>query len=319
LANDRYEEALESFMKSGHWRDASYVAEQLLSCEELLVYVRNRWASHESSVSGVENQFPYLLRYLTARRLARDHYFKDARPLLPPELVPVFDQYVEKYRLFRDESKPESDRAAAGWVVAQIYRRLGMELFGTEVGPDYTCWGGNYEGTERSWDRLKLEEYSRRAEKVSHYRNPIQPKSEGGNQWWKEQSFAAKVFPEPTATEQWRWRKYAKLPSMYRFHYRHVAADLAWEAAMLMSVESEETARVYNIAGSWLEGKRPQEADVFYKAMIRRNWSTPTARRADERRWFISHDWRSDFDPWQSLGLPRPVRLDFWNPKESVE
>jgi len=244
LANDRYEEAMESFILSGHWRDAAYVAEQLLSREELLTYVRDHWPTHESSVTETKNSFPYLMRYLTARRLARDHYFKDARPLFPPELIPVFDKYVENYRVFRDESKPEPDRAAAGWEVAQIHRRLGIELFGTEVGPDFAVWGGSYGGgTGRHFDRLKLPKGAQRAGRVSHYRNPVESELEMQNRWrddWEKKKFADPVSPKPTSSEKWRWLHYAKLPTGNRWHYRHVAADLAWEAAMPMPIESDE-------------------------------------------------------------------------------
>ncbi|MGY8641648.1 MAG: hypothetical protein ACKVJU_11205 [Verrucomicrobiales bacterium] len=53
--------------------------------------------------------------------------------------------------------------------------------------------------------------------------------------------------------------------------------------------------------------------------MIRRNWTTPTARHADGVRWFVGHNWWRDYDPWKSLWLPKPERRDFRYPKEFAE
>lgn len=325
LANDRYTDAMEDFLRSGHWRDAAYVAEQLLSREELLVYVRDRWPSHQSSVDDELSVVPYRMRYLTARRLARDRYFKDARDLFPPELLPVFDKYVESYRLFRDESYSEEERAGAGWDVAQIHRRLGMELFGTEVGPDFTCWSGTFGdwGSGITMERLNEPGQARVADRVDHYRNPLVLKERDllaeeekkDREGWEKDP----VFPTPTPSEKWRFRNYAKLPNVFRFHYRHVAADLAWEASKLMPGESEDTAQVLSIAGSWLSTKYPKHADVFYKSLVIRNRTTPTGHLADMQRWFPGNNWREDYNPWLSLWLPNPERRDFLVPAEFSE
>ena len=128
--------------------------------------------------------------------------------------------------------------------MAQIHRRLGIELFGTEVGPDFAVWGGSYGGgTGRHFDRLKLPKGAQRAGRVSHYRNPVESELEMQNRWrddWEKKKFADPVSPKPTSSEKWRWLHYAKLPTGNRWHYRHVAADLAWEAAMPMPIESDE-------------------------------------------------------------------------------
>ncbi len=67
-----------------------------------------------------------------------------------------------------------------------------------------------------------------------------------------------------------------------RFHYRYEAADHAWDAAD----QSDQTARVLCVAGSWLKDRDPQAADRFYKALVRRCGKTQLGREADKLRWF---------------------------------
>jgi len=71
-----------------------------------------------------------------------------------------------------------------------------------------------------------------------------------------------------------------------RWHYRYIAADLAWEAARLMPDDSPETADVLCEAGGWLKDRDPKAADRFYKALVRRCTQTPLGQAADEKRWF---------------------------------
>jgi hypothetical protein len=75
-----------------------------------------------------------------------------------------------------------------------------------------------------------------------------------------------------------------------RFHYRYLAADLAWEAAQLMPNNSDETARVLCVAGSWLKNRDPKAADRFYKALVRRCRRTVLGKAADLKRWFPTLD-----------------------------
>lgn len=71
-----------------------------------------------------------------------------------------------------------------------------------------------------------------------------------------------KALPS-TADEIRRTQQHAAVPNL-RFHYRYTAIQHARRAAELMPDNSEETARVLCIAGSWLKAKDPNEADRFY-------------------------------------------------------
>jgi hypothetical protein len=215
--------------------------------------------------------------------LAREHYFKDARPFYPGELLPVFDRYVTLLRKGRS-SAPRAERAGALWEAAQIHRVLGMELFGEEGEPDATNVDGMFPPTSFIKRRLGF----------SFAKIPFD--------WWNGDQ-PIDIVPSATVDERARVKQ-SKLPHEERFQYRYAAADLAWKAAGLMANHSEETARVLGIAGTWIENRDPKAADRFYKAMIWRNWSTPLAREADVRRWFPEIAWT--YDPWAAANVPTP-------------
>ena len=58
------------------------------------------------------------------------------------------------------------------------------------------------------------------------------------------------------------------------------------DSARLMPDDSDETARVLWTAGSWLKYMDPETADIFYKALVRRNPHTILGAEADRKRWF---------------------------------
>jgi LysM repeat protein len=57
-----------------------------------------------------------------------------------------------------------------------------------------------------------------------------------------------------------------------------------------MPNNSDETARVLWTAGGWLKNRDPQAADIFYKALVRRNRKTALGMEADRIRWFPELD-----------------------------
>jgi tetratricopeptide (TPR) repeat protein len=69
-----------------------------------------------------------------------------------------------------------------------------------------------------------------------------------------------------------------------RFHYKHLAAELAGKAADLTQNRHQKAVILWT-AGSWIQNKYPQEADIYYKklASIRQQ---PLAAAADIKRWF---------------------------------
>jgi len=79
------------------------------------------------------------------------------------------------------------------------------------------------------------------------------------------------------------YEKTAPAPNL-RFHYRHVAAELAGEAAEL-SWNKHQKAMILWSAGSWIQNFHPKEADVYYKELASLRFQ-PLAKAADQKRWF---------------------------------
>jgi tetratricopeptide (TPR) repeat protein len=290
LARREYVQALDALLNAGFWMDAAYVAERVLTIDELKAYVDGYWPpvppeqlAGEKEKYGVSEVSPALLRdqihYLLARRLMRSFRGDEAREYYPPEWTPQYLALVQALRTGWDEALPADQRAKALFQAAIITRTNGMELIGTEVEPDWRVHGGNYE--------------------------------EGVTVSARATNEAAKVLIA-SADEISRAARHNTDPEK-RFHYRYQAATLAWEAAKLMPDNSDETARVLWTAGGWLKYRDPQAADIFYKALVRRNRKTSIGEEADRIRWFPELD-------EQGKVIPRkPSRLESMQPPSLPE
>ena len=235
-------------LEAGYWADASYIAEQVLSVDELLAHVEANWPADRVVRTGESwlwlepDATTGSLRHLLARRLARDGRWSEALPFYPDSLQPTVREIVEQARLAEDDLLPRDERGQALWAVARTLRDRGLELIGTEVDPDWYLWGADFDVGR---------------------------------------------FPRADAPAEETGRVEASLPvPPKRYHYRYVAAELGWSAALMMPDQSETTAEVLFTAGSWLKNLDPGRADRFYKALVRRCGRTPLGREADRRRWF---------------------------------
>jgi hypothetical protein len=296
LARDDFAGALETLLRTDYWHDAAYVAEYLLSAEELLALARAGRLPRLTQMQVPDKDPPAALHlslleekygqwtrpagldpftYLVARRLAREGYFKDSLRLLPDDLGRALRHYADDLRRGRTTALGAQTRGEALWRAAQIERQLGMELFGFETAPDHASCGGSFNlgslgqlRTGRFWHPSWLA--------------PTDPES------------FRPVLPI-TAAESWRIRHYG--PKIHqRFHYRYTAAEHAWQAASLLPDNTPETAHLLAVAGSWLKYRDPASADRFYKALVQRNPDVPLAREADRRRWFPPLTWEFDLE-----------------------
>lgn len=253
LTARQYTEAIDIFMLGDHWIEAAYVAERVLTTEELVAHVdaremRRGGASIDDAAQYLERQ----LRALLGRRLAREGSYARAQRYLPSTIVPSVARLETCLAEGRSPSRPAEERAAALTEAARIMRHRGMEIVGTELGPDDARTNGGFELE----DMLALREGMEGAHLVAVR---------------DEESRRASA----TAVKPWR-----------RFHYRHLAGDLAWEAAQLLPDGEQRTAALLCEAGSWLRIGDPKAADRFYKAMVRRCGATPLGIEADRLRWF---------------------------------
>jgi hypothetical protein len=272
LSRREYSQALDLLLRGNFSEDAAYVADRVLTTDELKSYVDENWPaitpSPDENKSDATKKFEQTIseiRYLLARRLARESHIAEARPYYPPEWVPLADQLTQTLTTGWDESLAADQRAQAFAAAAFIARTNGMELLGTEAAPDWHLYGGSFEGTVTADARTNQEAIAIVASADELKRN-------------------ANNKTDPDS----------------RFHYRYQAAALAWEAAKLMPNNSDETARILCTAGSWLKAREPLLADRFYKALVRRCRKTAVGAKADEIRWFPELDPEGNL--WPEIG-----------------
>ena len=271
LSRGEFPQALDALLRANFWEDAAYVAERVLTVEELKAYVDREWpATPQTSrtnsldirteadvtVDDVPTTVPAgpeQFRYLLARRLTRESRGREAQSYFPLQMQARCGELLQALDAGWNEAEPAEQRAHSLFAAARIARVDGMELLGTELAPDWFIHGGSYD-----WG-LTWEDRSTNKTEAK-----INIASEA------ELNRAAQHRADP---EQ-------------RFHYRFQAAFLAWEAAKLLPDNSAETARVLCTAGSWLKNRDPETADLFYKALVRRCRKTAIGEQADRMRWF---------------------------------
>ncbi len=227
-------QALRAFAEAGHWFDTAYVAERVVDVDTL-----------KAQVDG--DLLPLLpedqreqLRSLLGRRLFRAGRLDEARTYLSGDLAQKVVRYGE---LVASGTAPDL------WEAAKLLRFDGMELSGTELGPDFGWSGGGLP--------------------------PIGFREVVGEG----------ELHSPTAVEKTLSAEHAPRPDD-RFHYRYQAAELAWQAAERIPKGHPEAPRVLCQAGRWLMHRDPDAADRFYKEMVWRGWGTPLGQTADLLRWF---------------------------------
>lgn len=254
LARDDYRGALAAYLEGGHWQDAAFVAERVMTTAELIQFVDTQpvRVTPASTAGWLPANPGAALRTLLARRLAREGRPEAAATYFEPEQRTQFDDYVRQVRTGFDITRAPDERGRAFWTAAQIARRHGMELLGTELEPDWSIWGGYFDTGSATEARAQL-------------------KLAGG-------------VLAPTAAEMERLK--ANRAPEKRFHYRYRAAELAWWAASLLPNDADETAEVLTTAGGWLKARDPQAAQPFYQALVIRCGNTALGREAARKRWF---------------------------------
>jgi hypothetical protein len=249
-----YVQAADALLRAGYWLDGAYLAERVLTLKELEKLVTGRWPEpqpHAGSPTELE-QTSRALRNLLARRLMRADRPLDAAAFFATADEKKLVQQVHDLHLAaEDRGAAPAARATAEWRIAEIVRR-GIEIYGTELAPDWQYAGGAYE-----------------------LNDPLAARRLGKGVW--------KLGP--TKNELTRAARSAPHPDR-RWHYRYAAAELAWRATERMADDDPETIRRLCVAGSWIKNIDPTAADRFYKAMVRRGPNTDLGLRADVHRWF---------------------------------
>jgi hypothetical protein len=253
LTQKDYVPALELLSTNGYWSDAVYVAERVLTADELKAYVDKLPPDPpEEGELGWGGYSTSSMRHLLGRRLVREGRISEAAPYFPDDLKPRLQTLASELRKAGDAKLAKTDRAQAGFRAACLTRQDGLELLATEGEPDWAEYGAEY-------DLGSLADLR------------------------KQQTVFA-----PSPDELARAERHMTQPNK-RYHYRYRAADIAWDAAQLLP-NGDEKAGVLATAGNWIQNEDPKAADRFYKALVRCCGDTELGREADALRWFPESD-----------------------------
>lgn len=280
LSRGDFVQAFEAFYNAKLWEDAAYVAERVFTTKELIEYVDKHFPEPPPSKDNDKNkpapsdeddwktQGPIKMRLLLARRLVREDDYATARKYFTPELQKTLESYTAALTKGMNTHQSNKEQARALFTAAWIARFSGMELMGTEAGPDLTSYVGETSMPNVAMLRLTGKNH---ADEDSHGEEPKpHPVS----------------FAVPVSAEEKKRLAASKINPEQRFHYRYVAAGLAWKAANLLPDGAEETADVLNSAGNWLKDRNEKAADRFYQAIEKRCPKTEIGRDAVKKHWF---------------------------------
>jgi hypothetical protein len=252
LARGDFPQSAERLLASCSWPDLAYVAERVLTVEELQRFVASvpeeRCAPElahlwDDDAREGTNSLKARLRLLLGRRLLRDgagakslEYFQGTKFELPAR------QYVES-RERADATDDAVDRARALYDAARLARTAGMEVLGTEAAPDWAQVDGNYDKGD----------YSGHGE--------LPPQVEETRKKMAE-------LPLVTEAEQQRLKAHAP-PYAVRFHYRSTAADLAEQAAELLPKRSQAYAVLLCRAARYTASTEPERGRRLWRTYLK--------------------------------------------------
>lgn len=245
----------ERMMESCSWPDIAYVAERVLTMDELQHFLTTLpeehcapelgevWDDDARSETNAPNTLKARLRLLLGRRMLRSgagekalEYFQGTK----------FEEPARKYveaRQRADAASDAVDKARALYEAAKLARRSGMEVLGTEVAPDWAEVDGMYDKGE----------YSGHGE--------LPPEAEEARKKMAE-------LPLVSDAEQQRRKAHAP-PHEVRFHYRSTAADLAEQAAELVPKRSQAYAMLLCHAARFTSGNEPERAPRLWRTYVK--------------------------------------------------
>lgn len=296
LARGEYVAAAEDLFRAGltYWNDLAYVAERVLTVDELAALTTRiapafsapdavksenyeGWPLHDTNINNK-------LRYLTARRLLRAGK--------PNEAIALFDdatlkQQAQTYAdaLGAAQSGDFLKRARKLSEAADMARRSGMELLGFEGDPDYSVYSGSFDLNDpTSWDDNYQPIFNPRKDRL-----PTPPF----------------VGPDEPA----RLAQSVAQP-LERFHYRHVAAKLAQDAAALVPPRSQAYAALMCKATSYVVHRAPASAEAIYREYLDKGPYVPWGRAFGTGDSYGSACPAPDFDKAQAqLDAARRAKL----------
>lgn len=279
LSRGEYTQALSHLYAASarYWADAAYVAERILTLEELKTFVDHSvpepsYAERVAATASGNLNPAMRLRQLLARRLMREGHREAAIAYFDNlELRTLAEEYRDAMQEASSLWRGRIGQAQAWYAAAMLARFKGMELMGYELAPDFANWGGAYSLAYMSRDA-------------------------GG-----PSSIEGEMC---SADEQRRFEAHRAKPEV-RFHYRLVAAEHAARAADLLPASSQAFAAVLCQAVGWNLAREPERARLLYQRYLREGAYVPWGKQfgrhcpAPDFHGAGQRLWAERFMPWR--------------------
>ena len=268
LSRGEYLAAMEHLYNAAslYWPDAAYVAERVLSVDELKSFVDAHAGKPAPKPAAAEGEGGYgnpaqpatALRTLLARRLLRAERYDEALSYFDDaELKRKAQAYVDARR-----AATRGDRitqAQAWYAAARSARVDGIALIGYELDPDYQIYDGAYD-LGGGWNDADAIAAANAADKPGApppaRKDIVVPKTLAGPD---EATRIAATRAQP----------------LERFHYRYNAADFAAKSADLLPPRTQAFAAVLCHATAWLIDRDPPAAARLYARYLKQGPYVP--------------------------------------------
>lgn len=291
LAQGRYLEALGHFYRTGQTKDFAYIAECVLTIEELKTYVDREWPEDppvgkpRSKPVGAKpdeqpeecTQLPPAqeIRHLLARRLFRAGRAAEALPYYPAEVRPAFAHYLELLTRAMNPARAKRDRADAYWRAALVLRELGDVTQFCEFGPE---WTSSADASDDAKDDKPLHWY----DAGGLPRSRVQPIGD------EAESLLAPPGPDEQARVQAWIAAHLAHPDRAHRSARYAVARLAGQAAELLPDDDVAGSRILQFAGGLLKYMEPRAAQPYYRQLATRFKGTELGAAARRAHWFVA-------------------------------
>jgi hypothetical protein len=266
LAQGRFAEALDFFAKGDYTEETSFVAECVMTIDELKAFVdQRRKAAPAGTTKGpaIDDRFP--TKKILASRLFRAGRLEEALDYVSPEIKAQANNYVLFMRLAERTDIADRTKADAYWRAALIVHQIGEEILHASFGLDWT--GGGDEGKWYvGYNLLPLKRLQPdSATRITLITSPTKEEA------LRVQTWLAEHIEKPVRSE--RDASYAVF-------------DLALKAARSLPHNDPAGGQILQFAGNQLKFVEPKAANPAYVLLATRFKQTPYGEHALKRHWF---------------------------------
>ena len=268
LCAGEFNEALRLFDQGRFGYDALYVAECLLTIEELKAYVDDRRAAKLGPIKyrwDFGNDGFDDLEYELCSRLMRAGRLEEALAYVAPKIRDKATSYVLLLRASERTDVGARERADSYWRAACIIRQLGETILRSPHGLSWSSGEGWY---------------------VSNYYLPGY-RSRTFDSGYPTPDMKMLVVGDEELRRVRAWESQHMTQSgLAGRDARYAAFDLALKAARLLPDNDPAGAEILQYAGNLLKYREPKAAVPAYRMLVSRFPKTPYGQHAVAKKWF---------------------------------